>query len=193
LPPAMVGISAPIDPGTHALRAMTKDGASVELQVKLAPGSHETAVLQLRAAEPPSVASAPAPAGATPPAPSGETVPPASGTGLGKVLGWIGVGVGIAGLAVGTTFVAINRTKRTDANALCSGGCPLADEPRIQSLDQQADDAATGAWIGYVAGGAVLVTGLVLLFTSGEAKKNDASSGLRPWVGPGAGGVAGEF
>jgi hypothetical protein len=39
----------------------------------------------------------------------------------------------------------------------------------------------------------VLATGLVLLFTSGEAKKTDASSGLHPWIGAGAGGVAGEF
>jgi hypothetical protein len=43
--------------------------------------------------------------------------------------------------------------------------------PQIESLDNQADDAATGAWIGYVAAGAVLAT----------------------WIGAGAGGVAGEF
>ena len=193
LPAAMIGIAAPINPGTHTLRAVGKDGTSAESRVKLSPGSRETVILQLRAAEP-APAPASAPAAATSPAPGGETAPPASGPELGKVLGWIGVGVGVAGLAVGTVFVAINRTKRTDADAMCSSaGCPVASRPQIQSLDQQADDAATGAWIGYVAGGALLATGLVLLFTSGEAKKNDASSGLHPWIGPGAGGVTGEF
>jgi hypothetical protein len=197
LPAAMIGMSAPVDPGTHALRAVTKDGASAELHVKLAPGSHETAVLQLRAADataPLSPAPAPADAAAPSPAPGGETAAPTSGPELGKLFGWIGVGVGAAGLVVGTTFVVINRSKRTDANNLCPRGvCPPGDKAQIQSLDQQADSAAAGAWIGYVAGGAVLVTGLVLLFTSGEAKKTDASSRLRPWIGPGAGGVAGEF
>ena len=197
LPAAMIGIAAPINPGTHALRAVGKDGTSAELRVKLSPGSRETVVLQLRAAEPtpaPGAAPAAAPAAATSPAPGGETAPPRSGLELGKVLGWIGVGVGVAGLAVGTAFVAVNRTKRTDADAMCSStGCPLSSRTQIESLDQQADDAATGAWVGYVAGGALLATGLVLLFTSGEAKKKDAPSGLHPWIGAGAAGVAGEF
>jgi len=193
LPAAMIGIAAPVNPGTHALRAVGKDGTSAESRVKLSSGSRETVVLQLRAAEP-TPAPAPAPGAPTSPVPGGEAVPPQSGPDLGKVLGWIGVGVGVAGLAVGTAFVAINRTKRTDANALCSSnGCPLSSKPQIQSLDQQADNAATGAWVGYVAGGALLATGLVLLFTSGEAKKKDAPSGLHPWIGAGAGGVAGEF
>jgi hypothetical protein len=193
LPPAMIGMAAPVNPGSHALRAVGKDGTSAELRVKLAPGSHETAVLQLRANEP-SPPPSTAPGAATTPAPGGETPSPEGGMGLGTVLGWIGVGVGVAGLAVGTAFVAINRTKRTDANDLCPNGrCPPDDKPKIQSLDQQADDASTGAWIGYVAGGALVATGLVLLFTSGGAKKRDASRGLRPWIGPGAGGVAGEF
>jgi hypothetical protein len=200
LPTAMIGMSAPVDPGTHALRAMAKDGTTAELQVKLAPGSHETAVLQFRGAlatPPLSPAPAPGSAEATSPAPGGETVPPASGLGVGKMLGWIGVGVGVVGIAVGTTFVAINRSKRTDANNLylCNnnGKCDPGEKAQIQSLDQQADNAATDAWIGYVIGGAALATGLVLLFTSGEAKKTDASSGLHPWIGLGAGGVAGAF
>jgi hypothetical protein len=197
LPTAMIGLPAPVDPGPHALRAVAKDGTSADLQVKVGPGSHETAVLKLRAAEstsPPSPAQAPADAEATSPAPGDETVPPSSGAGVGKLLGWIGVGVGVVGLAVGTTFVAINRSKRTDANNLCPGGvCDPKNQQQIQSLDHQADNAATGAWIGYVAGSAALATGLVLLFTSGGAKKNDASIGLHPWIGAGAGGVAGEF
>jgi hypothetical protein len=195
LPPAMIGMSAPVNPGNHALRAVAKDGTSAELRVKLAPGSHETAVLQLHATEPtPPPAPAAAHAEATSPAPGAETAAPSSGAGLGKTLGWIGVGVGAAGLVAGTAFVALNRSKRTDANNLCPGGaCPQAAKGQIQSLDQQADNAATGAWIGYIAGSAVLATGLVLLFTSGEAKKSDASSGLHPWIGAGAGGVAGAF
>jgi hypothetical protein len=194
LPSAMIGLSAPVDPGTHALRAVAKDGTSAELQLKVGPGSHETALLRLRAAEPmPALSPAHAPGAATSPAPGAETEPPSSGAGVRTILGWVGVGVGVVGLAVGTAFVAINRSKRTDANNLCTNGCPPGDKTHIQSLDQQADNAATGAWIGYVAGGAALATGLVLLFTSGEATKTDASSGLHPWIGVGAGGVAGEF
>lgn len=197
LPPAMVGLAAPVDPGTHALRAVAKDGTSADAQVKLSSGSRETVVLRLHPAAPalaPAPATAPVPVADTSAPSGGETARPVGGPPAGKVLGWVGVGVGVAGLAVATVFVGINRTKRTDADALCPDSkCSVSDRPQIQSLDQQADDAATGAWIGYLAGGAVLATGLVLLLTSGEAKKTDASSGLHPWMGIGAGGVAGEF
>ncbi|HEX8790843.1 MAG TPA: hypothetical protein VF765_07810 [Polyangiaceae bacterium] len=196
LPAAMVGLAAPVNPGSHALRAVAKDGTSADAQIKLSPGSHETVVLKLH---PAASAVAPTPAPAQAPteansAPGGETAPPSGGAPLGTVLGWVGVGLGVAGLAVGTVFVGMNRAKRTDADALCPNGqCPMADKPQVQSLDQQADSAATGAWIGYIAGGALLATGFVLLLTSGGAKKTDASSGLRPWMGLGTGGVAGAF
>jgi hypothetical protein len=192
LPAPVIGMAAPVNPGVHALRAASKDGASAETRVKLTLGAHETVVLVLRP---------PPPAPAPPPPERRYDVPRAPahvaterGSGVGQVLGYAALGLGLAGLAVGTTFLVINRSKRTDANDLCAGGvCPIADKPQIQSLDQQADSAATLAWVGYGVGGAALATGLVLLFTSGSAKKNDATGGPYPWIGAGVGGVTGRF
>jgi hypothetical protein len=192
LPPPMIGLAVPVNPGAHVLRAAARDGTSAEAHVKLVPGAHESAQLSLRA--PPATA-------VTPVSPPPETPPPVVGTpepstqsGPGRMLGFAAIGLGAAGLAVGTAFVVINRSKRTDANDLCPGSvCPQAGKPQIQSLDQQADNAATVAWIGYGVGGAALATGIVLLLTSGGDKNKGASSGLHPWVGAGSCGVTGEF
>jgi hypothetical protein len=188
LPPPMIGLAFPINPGTHGLRAVGRDGASAEGSARIAEGAHETALLVLRA--PPQVAIGPA-APTTPEAPA----PPAGGGGgIGRALGFGALGLGVAGAVVGTVFVATNRSKRTQANDLCPGGlCPLADKAQIQSLDQQADSAATAAWIAFGAGGAAAAVGIVLLLTSGSGKNKGASSRMLPWIGAGACGVSGEF
>jgi hypothetical protein len=197
LPAAMIGLAAPVNPGVRVLRALAKDGTSVEARVKLGPGAHETAVLVLRAPSPPSAGPTPGAPGLPPPNPpptAEEGEPTTHGPELGRMLGWAALGLGIAGLGVGAGFVVINRSKRSDANDLCPGGlCPLADKNQIQSLDQQADTAATVSWVAFGVGGAALVTGIVLLLTSSGAKKNGVSRGWHPWVGAGSGGVTGEF
>jgi hypothetical protein len=196
LPAPMIGLAAPVNPGVRVLRAVAKDGTTAEVRVKLASGARETAVLVLRppAPPPPPPLSSPATDAARAAPPPADDTEPTGGPELGPLLGWGTVGLGIAGLGVGTAFVVVNRSKRGQANDLCAGAiCPLADKTRIQSLDQQADTAATISWIAFGAGGAALVTGLVLLLTSGGAKKKVASSGWLPWVGAGSCGASGEF
>jgi hypothetical protein len=193
-----------VNPGVRTLHAAAKDGASADARVKLAPGAHETAVLVLRAppsASGPAIGEIPAMPAGTPP--TSPTRPPpdegrgeatTSGKGVGRVLGWALIGMGIGGAGVGTGFIVLNRSKRADANDLCAGGlCPLADKGQIQSLDQQADMAAAVSWIGFSVGGAAFVTGIVLLLTSPGAKKKGASRSWHPWVGAGSWGVTGEF
>jgi hypothetical protein len=202
LPPPMIGLAFPVNPGAHVLRAVAKSGASAEAHIKLVPGAHETAQLPLRARVAASAISLHA--SATDPTPAVEGPPPTPeavesrgpmrGSELGRALGFAAVGLGGAGLAVGTVFVVINRSKRTDANDLCPGNvCPVASKAQIQSLDQQADNAGAAAWLGYGIGGAALATGFVLLIASGGDKNKGTSSRLYPWIGTGSGGVAGEF
>jgi hypothetical protein len=193
LPPAMIGLSIPVNPGAHELRAVAKDGTSAEARVRLVQGVHETTRLALRAPAPAVAPSPPPPEPAPPPVqpPPGEEP---GGSSFGRVLGFGALGLGGAGLVVGTAFVVINRSKRTDANDLCPGNvCPVASKSQIQSLDQQADNAATAAWVGYAVGGAALATGIVLLLASGSDKNKGTSGSLHPWVGVGSCGVAGEF
>jgi hypothetical protein len=161
--------------------------------VRLVQGVHETARLALRAPAPAVAPSPPPPEPAPPPVqpPPGEEP---GGSSFGRMLGFGALGLGGAGLVVGTAFVVINRSKRTDANDLCPGNvCPVASKSQIQSLDQQADNAATVAWVGYGVGGAALATGIVLLLTSGSDKNKGTSASVHPWVGVGSCGVAGEF
>ena len=189
LPPAMIGMAVPANPGDHVVRATAKDGMRAEVRVRLTLDAHETATLALHAAPAP-----PPPVPVPVEAPLRRDTTATGGGRLRTTLAYASLGLGVAGLGVGTAFVVVNRSKRTDANGLCASGvCPLADKPLIQSLDQQADNASTAAWIGYGVGAAALVAGAVLLMTSPGAKKTDASSGLRPWVGPGSCGVVGSF
>lgn len=191
LPPPMIGIAVPMNPGVHVLRAVGRDGASADARVKLVQGSRETAVLALRAMPGPVTAPVRTLDEPPPPAPSPDT---GGGAGAGRWLGYAAVALGVAGVAVGTTFVVINRTKRTQANDLCPGDvCPLASQSQVQSLDQQADTAGAVAWVGYGVGGAAAATGIVLLLTSGRGTNKGASGGVHPWVGAGSCGVTGTF
>jgi hypothetical protein len=200
LPAPMVGLSAPVDPGLHVVRATAKDGTSAEVRVKVNPGSRETALLTLRAgaqaATAPPLAASPAAQGDAP-APPPREAESSGGSGASKGVGIALMGLGVAGLAVGTAFVFVNRSKRTDANDLCpQNQCPIGEKSQIESLDDQANTAQTAAWIGYGAGMAALAAGLVVFFTAPSARANDASRtphAVRPWVGVGSLGLSGVF
>jgi hypothetical protein len=120
-----------------------------------------------------------------------------SGSGL-RVAGWIGVGIGVVGAAVGTVFVMQNHSDLNDANALCgANGCPLSKKGQIDGDDSSASSASTLAWVSYGVGVAGVGAGVVMLVVSGgkSAPATQAAGlrGARPWVGPGSAGVTVAF
>jgi hypothetical protein len=178
-PAARIGIASPINPGSHTLEAKSASAAADPVTVTVAEGAKETATLVMK-----SVASTEPLAGA-PPAPEAPpaVAPESSHTGL-RVAGWIGVGIGVVGLAAGTIFVIKNHADRNDANALCgTSGCPESKRSQIGSFDHSADQAATGSWISYGVGAAGLIAGAAMLWI-GHGKPAAAHSGqLTPWFG----------
>jgi hypothetical protein len=182
---ALVGMASPINPGTHTLAVTSATATADPVTVTIAEGAKQTATLALKiTAVAEQTAQPTAPAEVTPEAP-----PAPHHSGL-TTAGWIGVGVGVAGLVVGTVFVVKNHSDRNDANALCgAGGCPESKKPEITSFDDSASSAATLSWVSYGIGAAGLVTGGVLLWL-GHGKHAAPQSGqVTPWFGTHATGV----
>ena len=183
---ALVGMASPINPGTHTLAVTSATATADPVTITIAEGAKQTATLVLNitaVAEQPAQSTAPASEA------TAEAPPAPQHSGL-TTAGWIGVGMGVAGLVVGTVFVVKNHSDRNDANGLCgAGGCPESKKPEISSFDDSANSAATLSWVSYGVGAAGLVTGGVLLLL-GHGKHAAPQSGqVTPWVGRHAAGV----
>ena len=153
--PALVGTAQPIDPGSH--HVVAKHGAQVvERTVELKEGERHREILQF-APDPALQASA-----VTEP-PKVDTV---SGTrrGIQPTLGWIGIGVGAAGLALGATAGIIAEVKLSNLrNDGCRDKwCPTSYSGRVDSYNR----LRTISTVGFVAGAVVEAAGITLLLTS---------------------------
>ncbi len=104
-----------------------------------------------------------------------------------RTIGYIVGGVGVVGLAVGTLAFLSMKSKesdRDDANA-CSAtqSCTDSDVARIQQLASSTDSRRTIANIGFVAGGAAVVGGAILVLTAlPRQSKNARALNMQPWV-----------
>lgn len=70
-------------------------------------------------------------------------------------------GVGVLGLGVGTAFMLRGRSLRRDVDSACKVGCGW-DDPEIQDKDAAGRRANTFAAIGWIGGGAAILTGAAL-------------------------------
>jgi hypothetical protein len=187
-PAALVGLASPINPGSHTLQARSPSAAAEPFTVTINEGAKQSVSLTMRpvAAAVPVAEQAPA-----------ESVPaeePASGHAGLRTAGWIGVGVGVAGLAVGAVLVIKNHSDRNDANALCGpAGCPDSKRSQIASFDDEANSAATLSWVAFGVGAAGLVTGATLLWLGHGKHANPQSGEVSPWFGTRGVGVRGTF
>jgi hypothetical protein len=187
VPPTLIGVPRPVNPGKHRFRARAEGMASEEQVVTLGEGDRETVVLTLHPSED---------AGVTVPAPDvpaeGQKMDPL------RIGAFVGLGVGVVGLGLGTVFTVIAAGKRSDAddeyianNCAPPAGCP-ADEARIRGMYDDADSAQAIGIVGFVVGALGVGTGVTLLVLS--SKSQDTSSpGITPYAGLGHAGVIGRF
>lgn len=210
----LIGVSRPIDPGEHQIRAEAAgfgaqakavtvgDGAKASVVFELVPGSTN--------ADPTSTALP-----VTPPNPSQDSSlspdqssannaslaaapQPASN---GKRIGaYVALGAGAVGLGVGALFLSSSVSKRSQADKKfqdCGGatGC-TNDNPlsaQVSSLDNSARSAQTVSIIGFVAGGLAVGTGAVLFMMSNQHERPASGVSFEPRIGLGSVGVAGAF
>jgi hypothetical protein len=189
VPPAAIGVRRAIDPGEHTIRAEAKGFVTAEKKFTVAVGMTETVDLSLAPA--PLVAHAKDPAQPEAPA-SGGLFPHQYAVGI------VALGIGSAGLVVGTVTGLLALDKHSDLEAAgCNDvGCPSAQREALDSYHT----LGTLSTVGFIAGGVGAAAGIVLLVTAPKSPKKGApeatkSSGVRvsPFIGVGQAGITGRF
>jgi len=213
VPPALLGLPLPVDPGTHVFVAQGTDLKSDPVSVTVAEGGKTSITLTVKSAPgtlapdaPAPTAAAPPPAGTPPPASTAPaaatTAPPGTtdqGTSRGsngaKIGGFVALGVGVVGAGLGTVFAIQAHSKKSDADKLCTGpggACPMSQQSHIESLDNSYKTDGTLSVVSFAVGGAGLITGAILLAVSGS-KHNENAAGITPWIGYQSAGLSGRF
>ncbi len=207
VPPALIGLPLPVDPGAHTFVAQGQDLKSDPVAVTVAEGGKASITLTVKSA-PGTLAPDAPPPGATPAAGAPQAAPaaatnappgtePAASNGPNgmKIGGFVALGVGVVGVGLGTVFALQSHSKKSDADDLCNGpngACPQSKKDQITSLDNDYKSAGTLSVVSYAVGGAGLITGAVLLVLSGS-KHNENAAGVTPWIGYQSVGLSGKF
>jgi hypothetical protein len=218
IPSALIGVPRPVDPGTHRFQASGDGAVSDVVTIGVKEGAHESVTLTLKPGNAPPIAATAEPA--PPPAPtepgsqpgaattltagaSGDTTSGGGSNGT-RVLSFVALGVGTAGVALATVFALAAKSKHDDADSLydqyqCSvpGNCDATRQSAITDLDHDANNKKTLANVGLAVGIAGLAGGAVLFVLSshnGAPEKSSAgASTVGFWVGPGSAGLRGAF
>ena len=215
LPDALDGTPIPVDPGTHIFTVTLAGRAPVSLRFALNQGDAVRREVVLKPLRP---GAAGAPGSAT--SEDGSASPPAlapaaaldDSDGRARTLrlaGWSAIGVGAAGVALGSIFGIMGLTQRAPLSKGCdpSGLCTAMTPPEGQAFQSHIDGVhfdGVASTISFAVGVVGLGTGAVLLVLASQKPASDArppratasigaSIRARPWVGPGNVGVAGTF
>lgn len=179
--PLVIGIRA----GHHKLTARLDGHAEQSWELEAKPRSSESHRFELSAA-----ATAPV----SQPAPASAAAPRASSGGGLRVASYVALGVGAAGLAVGTVFAVKAKGKYDEANELCPGSaCSLHQSEADQrlSLADEGDSAKTLSLVGFIAGGVGVAAGVTLLVLSSGSREDAPAASA--YVGPNGFGLRGRF
>jgi hypothetical protein len=201
----LLGVPRPVDPGEHKFEAVAEGMSSGPVTVSAQAGHPEKVVLTLK------------PSGSAPVAHQQQstvtstqaTTTPAAGdqggsSAIPPYLPWIVLGVGVAGVGVGTIFALKAKSNRDDLSskidANCTGPssdptCPSSMKSELQGLKDDGDTAATIATVGFIAGGVAIAAGgtLLLLSMNGGGQESNQTAGVQPFIGLGSAGVFGTF
>jgi hypothetical protein len=186
---ALIGADRPTDPGEHFVEAVAPGYLKSSETVVIKEGGSETVTLDMKidpeAPPPPpppdehKVLAAPAP-------------PPPSSSGL-KTAGFVVLGVGAAGIVVGSIFGFVTLSQKSDLDKLCPGPdhtCPPGQQGKI-------DSANAMGWvstIGFIAGGVGVAAGLTMILLGSASKaERPKTTFIRPVIGPATFGLHGAF
>jgi hypothetical protein len=176
VPAALIGIERPVDPGPHTIVAR-RGSLRTERSVTLAEGAREVVVLEL-----------PVAAGQDGSPRSSDSVQSDGSTQ--RTLGWVSLGVGVAGIATGATFALIASGKRSDLDSVCDDSrCPAAAQDDIDAFGR----ARTLSFVGYGVGIVGVGLGATLLLTAPSDRREQAAAAIAPFVGLASAGLRGSF
>lgn len=170
IPPALVEIDRPTDPGPHTIEATAVGHKKTAQQIVLKEGERLTVELtpevDKNAVEEPAPAPVPNANAEPPPPPPPAKVPPPEKPGVDpwRVAGWSLVGVGAAGLVTGIIAGSMGLGTKSDLNTECDPQkvCGPEQQDKIDRLQTEATIGTVGFIVGAVGlagGGALLLFG----------------------------------
>jgi hypothetical protein len=163
------GVAIPVDPGAHTFRFQWADGTAKERQV-LVPEGQKDMIVAVSLAPPGGAPLQPQPQPLSPPIPpilEPPPVRPAASSGVPwHTVGWIAGGTGVAGLAIGGIFTGLTLSDKSAA------GCNETTKTCTHYVSlSNARTVAPVAGAGLIAGGALVVTGALLLLLTNPSKE----------------------
>jgi len=180
--PALLGSAEPIDPGSYVIEASAKGKKTWSQTFTVAGGTAALVItvpeLAVDVAPPPLVAPSPTPLPkdaapvAGPPAPEPPAPEAPRGSSPLRVVALVTGGVGVVGLGVGTAFGFVAMSKQSSA------GCPknvCPNEGAAQTI-RDAEGAGTISTVGFIAGGVLAATGVVLWLVAPNGARTSAAS-----------------
>lgn len=186
---AELGSPIPVDPGEHMIEAAApgkqKWISKVQVGADAAKVQVEIPPLKPEGGAAATAGSAPAVASATTTAPPSDK--PASDGSAQRTAGLVVGGAGIVGLGLGTFFGLQASSKWSDAKAKCTD-YPFDCTTDGTNLRSSARSAGTVSTVAFVAGGALLATGVVLYLTASKSKESVALG-----LGPSSASLSGTF
>ena len=180
VPSNTAGTDQVVDPGTR--HVVAKYGVQVvEQNVELKEGEHRQLVMQLAAKSSATPVVAPPIDSSNEPTPQGKRS-------IQPTLGWVSLGIGAAGLAVGATagIVAEMKLSKLHNDGCRDRWCPSSFSGRVDSYNR----LLTVSTVGFVVGAVATAAGVTLLLTS-PRRESKANVGL--WVGPSSVALQGGF
>jgi hypothetical protein len=188
VPEPLVGSEQFADPGKHQVVA-THEAHSERQDIALEQGQRREVVLRFTGT-PPSVGNASAGQMPHSSAQNAPTTPHDRESNTMRTVGWIGVGVGAAGVALGTTTGIIAIFMRS---GLRDDGCvdyTCRNHAELQGRVNTYNSLLPVTTVGFVVGGVAAAAGVTLLLTS-PRRESQKSASLE--LGPGSMAIQGEF
>ena len=200
IPSAALGAQRPVDPGTLRARATAEGYRTAEAEVQLAEGEHLPAI-ELRMVPQPKAETSIALTESAGPVMTNDGGEPAFISQ--STLGYISLGLGGAGLVFGGVSGLLAFNHHQDLVALCENRdqnpCHVNDpdgSKHAAAVKDQQDmkTFATASTVGFIVGGALEATGLILLITAPDDPGKSAQEvTLHPYLGFGTIGAVGSF
>ncbi len=165
---AQLSAATPVDPGSHTV--VSKIGGKEASNDTVVIAEKETKTFEVKIEAPVAKVEAPE-AVPIPPDPNSDKPPPA---GRSKAPGAVVLGVGGVGVVLGVTFMVLRGGALSDLETQCGGdtSCP----PSAKSTSDKGRLYTGLAEGGFVLGAVGIVTGIVLLATSGPPKPKPSSA-----------------
>jgi hypothetical protein len=184
---AEFGLPIPVDPGAHKIEATAPKKKPFTTEIDVAPkqtDAHATVTLTNEEQAVATTTTTTSPPQTTTPGTQPTTAPSEASSGGGtlqRTLGWVGVGVGAAGLVVGGIFGLNALSKANEANNDgCKGmTCTGNNNPTLAAQGVQASKDGTNAanisTACFIAGGVLAAAGIVVVLTAPSGKSVHAS------------------